>query len=58
MLMRELKPYLQQQIKARENTLEVYITNFLLSNSRRDRDNVLKKRTEIQTLNKLFNELF
>ena len=45
-------------LEAKGKAQEVLITRFLESNSRRDRDALIRKRAEIQTLKALKDELF
>lgn len=50
---------IKKKIDLCQSSFETYLSAFLLSNSRRDRDKVLQKREEIKTYKQLLkNELF
>jgi len=56
--MKEVKEKLQERIFNLEKTLGVHIDAFLMSNTRRDRDKVIKKREELKTFKMILNEFF
>jgi len=55
---KENKEKLQKRILSLEKTLGVNIDTFLMSNTRRDRDKVIKKREELKTYKSILNEFF
>lgn len=54
----ETKLRIETMIVGKSRTLEAALNRYLESNARRDRDALIKKRTEIHTLKQLKNELF
>lgn len=55
---REIKVKLQERALTLEKTLGIQIDAFLMSNTRRDRDKVMRKREELKTYKTIMNEFF
>ena len=55
---KEIKGMLQERALNLEKTLGVNIDTFLMSNTRRDRDKVIKKREQLKTYKNILNEFF
>lgn len=55
---KEIKGKLEKRVLNMEKTLGVRIDTFLMSNTRRDRDSVIKKRQEVLTYKAIINEFF
>lgn len=53
-----MKSRLNRKIEAAQRSLTVKMDSFLYSNSRKDRDRVIKKREELITYKKLKDEFF
>lgn len=55
---KEIKEKLEKRILNLEKTLGINIDEFLMSNTRRDRDKVIKKREQVRTYKEILNEFF
>lgn len=55
---KDIKESLQKRLLNLEKTLGISIDDFLMSNTRRDRDKVIKKREQVRTYKEILNEFF
>lgn len=54
----ELKEILLNRVQGKQRIMESYLSRFLESNTRRDRDSLIKKREEVRVIRSLLKEFF